>query len=285
MLLVMAGFIALLTVVVARSMMHGGNVAPPSVQTTEILAVARDLPTGSIIREMDLKWVPWPAETDTSKLYLKGKAEMGVVVGGVLREGLHSGEPLLVGRVVQPHEQGFLAAVLTPGMRAVSVQLTPSGEVAGFIFPGDRVDVILTHRFFAKNDKGENESTERSLSETVVTNARVLALDQKSDSQSTDPKIAQLATLEVSPHQAEKLTLAMDMAGAPNTNHGSLSLVLRSLATEGVETTITDLGREKDETPTMDSDVSSVLPKLTSHHKVHIMRGKDVSDSIFPNQK
>jgi pilus assembly protein CpaB len=287
-LLAAAGLIALVTVMVAHSMMKPSEeeVAQKSLPTTEILAAAHDLPTGTILKETDLKWVQWPAGAEISKLYVKGQAEMASVIGAVLREGLRTDEPLLVGRVVQPHEQGFLAAVLTPGMRAVSVTLTPSGEVAGFIFPGDHVDVILTHRFVVKNEKGENETVERALSETVITDARVLALDQKSDSQTTDPKIAQLATLEVTPKQAEKLALAVDMAGPTTANHGGISLVLRSLASISGQAPISDAVVDKSDTPMMDSDVSPVFPQVMRMQKVHIMRGsKDVTDSIFQSQK
>jgi pilus assembly protein CpaB len=286
-LLAAAGVIALITVLVARSMMQPVEtpVAQQQIPTTEVLAAARDLSTGTILKETDLKWVPWPAEAETSKLYVKGKVEMNSVAGAVLREGLRADEPLLMGRVVQPHEQGFLAAVLTPGMRAVSVTLTPSGEVAGFIFPGDRVDVILTHRFVIKNEKGENEAAERALSETVVNDVRVLALDQKSDSQSTDPKIAQLATLEVTPKQAEELALAVDMAGAANANHGSISLVLRSLANENAQTSTPEAETGKANGPTMDSDVSPVFPRVAPMRKVHIMRGNAVTDYVFQSPK
>src|SRR5471030_901632 len=102
----------------------------------------------------------------------------------------------------------------------MSVTLTPSAEVAGFIFPGDRVDVILTHSFSRKD---VSALTERHVSETVLTNARVLALDQKSDDQTTDPKVAQLATLEVTPRQAEKLVLAADLIGGQG-GRGTISL-------------------------------------------------------------
>src|SRR5580704_1128141 len=200
------------------------------VKTTEILAAARDLPTGTILKESDMKWIPWAATAEGSKLYVKGTADMGGLIGAVLREGLRADEPFIVGRVVQPHEQGFLAAVLTPGFRAVSVTLTPSAEVAGFIFPGDRVDVILTHAFSRKD---MSALTERHVSETVLADVRVLALDQKSDNQSVEPKVAQTATLEVTSKQAEKLALAADLVGSPSGgSRGTLSLALRSLATE-----------------------------------------------------
>jgi pilus assembly protein CpaB len=283
-LLTAAAFIALVVVIVVHSSMQAPENAATAtaVPTTEVLAAARDLPTGTIIKESDLKWIPWAADAETGKLYVKGKIEMSSLAGGVLREGLHSDEPIVMGRIVQPHEQGFLAAVLTPGMRAVTVTLTPSGEVAGFIFPGDHVDVILTHSFTTQNEKGENDSIERALSETVVTDARVLALDQKSDNQSTDPKVAQLATLEVTPQQAEKLALAMDMAGQASSNKGSLTLILRSLANTENINAVTDKNVPG---PVLDSDMSPVYSRVTRLQRVEVMRGNNKTEAIFQDQK
>ena len=160
-----------------------------------------DMPTGTILKENDFKWIIWAADAPTSRLYVKGKNDIANLTGAVLREGIRSEEPLTQGRAVQSHEQGFLAAVLAPGKRAMSITLTPSAEVAGFIFPGDHVDVILAHSFSRKD---VSSLTERRVSETVLTDVRVLALDQKSDNQTTDPKVAALATVEVTPKQAEK---------------------------------------------------------------------------------
>ena len=288
-------------------MFRASQTPPPAapavavVETTEILAAARDLPTGTILRDGDMKWLPWAATADTGKLYVKGKADSATLVGAVLREGLRTDEPILVGRVVQPHEQGFLAAVLTPGMRAVSLSLSPSAEVAGFIFPGDHVDVILTHGFSRKDI---SSLSERHVSETVAVDVRVLALDQKSDNQTTDPKVAQLATLEVTPRQAEKLALAGDMIGTLNSGHGSLTLALRSLATDEKAEAVNALAVTLPATalaplpikdasatpgPTWDSDISAAYPAVNGEdgltQRVHIMRGKDVTDTTFDRHR
>ena len=281
-LLTLALMIGVGTYMVLRSSEQAAPVAEVQVKTTEILAASRDLPTGTILKESDMKWIPWAATADTTKLYVKGTADMGTLIGAVLREGLRNDEPLIVGRVVQAHEQGFLAAVLTPGMRAISLALTPSAGVSGFIFPGDRVDVILTHTFSRKD---VSELSERFVSETVITNARVLALDQKSDNQSVEPKVATTATLEVTPKQAEKLALAADLVGGPGgSGRGAISLALRSLATDtessvGTSTPAIVAG------PTWDSDVSHAYPTVNGEdglmQKVQIMRGKDKSESTF----
>jgi len=202
----------------------------------------------------------------------------------VLRQGLRESDPFLTSQVVNPHSQGFLAAVLKSGMRAMSIAVNPGGEVAGFVFPGDHVDVILSH---AVNRKDDPELSDRHLSETVLVNVRVLALDQKSDDQTNDPKIAQLATLEVTPQQAERLALAAQL--------GTLSLSLRSLV---LEDTLTDppspdqlpaVDKPMAGTHTWDSDVSQAFPVPGGNddllQKVQIMRGKETSATTFERRR
>ena len=280
-LLLVAAFVAILTVVIARVLMAPGQQAQEQkevIPTSQVLAVAHDMPMGSILKEMDLKWIPWSDDAAKSgKFYIKGKTEMSSLVGAVVRDGLHTDDPIMVGHVVQTHEQGFLAAVLTPGKRAMSLTLTPTSGVAGFIFPGDHVDVILTHSFSRKDVDNLND---RFVSETVITDARVLALDQRSDNQSTDPKIAQVATIEVTPKQAEKLALAANLTGQ-GSRGGTLSLALRSLAVDENGNTVNQpVGGT-----TWDSDVSSAYPSMNGDdgllQHVQVMRGKDISQSNF----
>jgi pilus assembly protein CpaB len=276
-----AAVIAMGMIVVVRSSMT--PVAPPPeqapvVQVTEIAAASRDLPTGTILKEADLKWINWPSTADTTPLLIKGQTTLADIAGAVVRDGFRSGEPIISARVAHPHDQGFLAAVLSPGLRAMSISLSPTAEVAGFVFPGDRVDVILTHSFSRKD---VSALTERRVSETILQNVRVLALDQRSDNQSTDPKIATTATLEVEEKQAEKLALAADMT-TQMTNKGSLSLVLRSLAAD-------DKGPDKKPTPTWDSDVSPAYPTVNGDdglmQRVQVMRGKAITEDMFERRR
>lgn len=283
-LLLTAAVIALGVVFAVRNMMTGEAVAPaqqPAVQTTEIAAAARDLPTGTILKESDLKWTQWASNTDTSALIVKGQKNLSDVAGAVVRDGFRSGEPIIAARVAHARDQGFLAAVLVPGMRAMSVSLTPTAEVAGFVFPGDRVDVILTHGFSRKDSE---QLVERRISETILRNVRVLALDQRSDNQTTDPKVAQLATLEVSPKEAERLAMAVDMASGQSNNKAALSLVLRSLAVEDKAPVEEILS-----TPTWDSDVSHAYPSVNGEdgliHRVQVMRGKTTTENTFERRR
>ena len=283
-LLLAAAVIALGMVFMLRNLTSPETVAPvqqPIVQITEIAAAARDLPTGTILKESDLKWVQWASNTDTSALVVKGQKNLADLAGAVVRDGFRSGEPIIAARVAHARDQGFLAAVLTPGMRAMSVSLAPTAQVAGFVFPGDRVDVILTHGFSRKDSE---QLVERRISETILRNVRVLALDQRSDNQTNDPKVAQLATLEVSAKEAEKLAMAVDMASGQSNNKAALSLVLRSLATEEKQG-----GEEAASAPTWDSDVSQAYPSVTGDdgllHRVQVMRGQNKTENTFERRR
>jgi len=284
------------TVFLARSMMSGGpsgpSTAATAVSTTEVLVAARDLPVGTLIKDTDLKWKVWPAESAAAGFAVKGKEDISSYVGAVVRQGLRTDEPIMAGRVVRKTEQGFLSAVLDPGMRAVSVAITPVAGVAGFVFPGDRVDVIVTHQI---NRKTDTEQAGHKVSETMLANVRVLALDQKTSDQASEPKVAQTATLEVTPKQAETLALISQL--------GTLSLALRSLANPdeppGISVPETVLeaaqaaGAAKSTAPdgalTWDSDVSQVLEKPANRsgavQRIQIMRGKESTESVFDLQQ
>lgn len=290
-LLVVALMIGIGTVILSKSMMTGtannGAQVKSAPVADEILTASKDLPSGTLLKEVDLKWTPWPVSNiDPAIFAVKGKANMSDYVGAVVRQGLRAGEPIMAGRVVRARDQGFMAAVLNPGMRAVSVPVTPAGVVAGFVFPGDRVDVIVTHQIMRKIDPDPNG---HKVSETILTNVRVLALDQRTSDQLTEPKIAQTATLEVTPKQAEALALI--------TQIGTLSLALRSMAAspdeppginaQALESAgiVEAQGGNNELNMTWDSDVSSVLSKPANRRgvvqRIQIMRGKDATESIF----
>ncbi len=300
-LLVVALLIAITTVMMARSILSSGKGAksgPSAEVAKEILVAARDLPSGTLLKDSDLKWMPWPSDEGTGKYVLKGKGSLSEYAGTVVRYGLREGEPIVTGRIVKPGQSGFMAAALAPGMRAVSISITPVAGVAGFVFPGDKVDVIVTHQIGGKNHNGvEGSTTGRKVSETVLQDVRVLALDQKMNDQVSEPKIAQIATLEVTPKQAETVTLSHEI--------GTLSLALRSIAndpepvaetaqpaTEGDSTGIAvdaaalalpDAGQVPG--LTWDSDVSRVLPRPANRigavQKITIIRGKEATEAVY----
>lgn len=309
-LLLVALMIAGTTVIVARSMMSAPPQSSTQVQSQpdkpmkEILVATKDLPSGTLLKAEDMKWEPWPAiEGMEASYFIKGLKKEGELIGSVVRYGMQTGEPLVQGRIVKPGQHGFMATVLSPGMRAVSISITPVAGVAGFVFPGDHVDVIVTHKI---ERQGQVESSSsRKVSETVLYNVRVLALDQEMGDQGNKPKVAQTATLEVSSKQAETVALATEL--------GTLSLALRSIANDpqesiASETTAAPVGTPQageadvsdlavDATalalpeavklsdPTWDSDVSRVLPRPSNRmgavQKITIIRGKDSSEAVY----
>src|SRR5580704_2524421 len=117
-LLLAAAAIAVVTVVVARSMMTANpqsvSVETPAEPASEVLAAARDLPIGTLIKDADLKWVPWPAEAQNTNLFVKGTADKPTLVGSLLRQSVRADMPILANQVVNSHARGFLAAVLQP---------------------------------------------------------------------------------------------------------------------------------------------------------------------------
>lgn len=269
-LLLIALMIGLGTVFLARGMLRGpdgtATVETAEVLTVEILVAANDLSAGEMIKTYDLKWKTWPKE-DTADFAIKGNVKKEQYIGNVVRYGMSAGEPVLAGRIVKPGEQGFMAAALSPGMRALSIAVTPTSGVAGFIFPGDRVDIIVTHEIGSKSDI---DPSTRKVSETMLRNIRVLALDQQMGDDITEPKVAQLVTLEVSPKQAESLALAGQL--------GVIALSLRSIANGE------DLPDSKHEL-TWDSDISNVLPRPANRsgavQKIKIIRGQESTEAVY----
>src|SRR5215210_368534 len=232
-LLVGALVIAVVTAVMAKNMFVGAGTeqaqAAPAVPLGPKVLVARKaLPVGTIIDAESLAYQPWPKELVQSAYYTEGAPDSDVakLLGTVVRYPVTAGQPLTHGALVGPNDRGFLAAALGPGMRAVTVPVNVSTGVAGFVFPGDRVDIVLTQVV-----EGCGEGTPLKVSETIVRNVRVLATDQRIDSKGedgkTEVKTFTNVTLESTPRIAEKIAVAQSL--------GTLSLSLRSIADNTAE--------------------------------------------------
>lgn len=245
--------------------------APVPVQPTLAVLVAKgNLPSGSFIRPENLRWQPWPESNLAPSYVVEGKRRMEDYVGAVVRVGLSDGEPLTDLRVVRPGDRGFLAAVLTPGTRAVTVNVTPSTGLAGLVFPGDRIDLVGTFRV---PEEGKTGGMNRFASETVLSNVRVLAVDQRVDDQNKEVVVAKTATLEVTPKQAEVIALVSEL--------GKFSLSLRSLAQSNEPAP-----SGKPPSVTWDNEAARMLPPPNvaggSTKKVSVVRGTDSKDVEFP---
>jgi pilus assembly protein CpaB len=232
-LLVGALVIAVVTAIMAKNMFTGAGAdkaaAAPAVPVGPKVLVARKaLPVGTLIDAESLTYQPWPKELVQSAYYIDGSPDSDIskLIGTVVRYPVTAGQPLTRGALVGPNDRGFLAAALGPGMRAVTVPVNTASGVAGFVFPGDRVDMVLT-----QDVHGGGEGPALKVSETIMRNIRVLATDQRIDSKNEDGKTVvktfSNVTLEVTPRIAEKIAVAQNM--------GSLSLSLRSLADNSAE--------------------------------------------------
>lgn len=182
--------------------------------TTMVLVATTDLAPGHFVKPEQLRWHAWPADAVSPAHVVQGKRENADFVGAVARSTVLAGEPVTDARFVKPGDRGFLAAVLDRGMRAITVPITAISGNAGFVFPGDRVDLILTSRM----DEGGQAS---QFAVTVLEAVRVLAIDQRLSHQGSEVAPGKTATLELTPKMAEKVVLALQM--------GTLSLSLRSL--------------------------------------------------------
>src|SRR5665213_1988056 len=182
-----------------------------------VMVAAKSLPAGHFIKAEDLAWQSWPDQNTPPAYMVQGAVAPDVIVGSVVRNGIAQGEPITDVRIVKKGDRGFLAAVLAPGFRAITVQLQANAGLSGLVIPGDRVDLILTMTLPAAG----KDAVERRVSETALQDIRVIAVDQRLDDQATDAPTAKTTTLEVTPKQAEIVTLLTDM--------GKLSMTLRSV--------------------------------------------------------
>ena len=258
-------------------------------ESVEVLVAATKLEPGTLLRAQDVTWrtvTPAPigaiirpnAATRRGDPEADQKAETNVF-GAALIHPLPAGEPLVLSAIIRPQDREFLHIVLSPGARAIAVPVATSGAGTGLLFPGDRVDVLLTQ--FFKND--DMPLTRRSVSETVAENLRVLSIDDgaKPGSMGGIQNAGHTVTLEVTPEQAEKINVAVDL--------GRLSLTLRAGDNSNVNADAAPgPGAAESIQPAWASDVSPalrsvVLPKAkvavaTDHPVVKVMHGSKTEE-------
>jgi pilus assembly protein CpaB len=166
--------------------------APLAVPTPakSVLIARSPIQRGQILRPDDLAWEPWP-EAGVDKSYvLLGSRTPEAYSGWVARQPIAAGEPLTEAKIIAPGNRGFLAAVLHPGMRAVSVPVTVTSGISGFVFPGDQIDLIVTYSVQDRPTPGQANPgplLEHKISETVLHDIRVIGIDQKLDGKAAKP--------------------------------------------------------------------------------------------------
>jgi len=280
--------VAGITAFIARSLVS----TPEVTQTTivqqveseiQILVSTKDIQTGYFLKKDDLEWQSWPGDNINDNYTRKesdatASSQMETFLGSVAKAPIAAGEPILNGRVVKPGARGFMAAVLKPGYRAVSISINSRTGISGFIFPGDTVDVLLTHSV-VEEDTGQRDNAQIQATETVLEDIRVLAIDTQMTNETNTPSIGKIATFEVSPKQAQKIALMTRM--------GELSLALRSLAIEENGDKIVQTANVSAHKVTYADEVSRVIAEqngtgnTTTKKSVKIVRANQTENLVF----
>ena len=258
---------------------------PPKAATTrKVVATTRGLPVGRLLADGDLTGLDLETqEIRQSHIVVEGAATFVQLRGHAVRVALPVGAPVTRSHLVGPGQRGFLAAVLRPGKRAVTIELGKGARHAGLIDPGDRVDVILT----AKLRLSDRRNT--VFTRTILEDVRVVAVDRRietsvasQDGQKVKRKEIVTATLEVSPAQADRL--------AHGQHEGSLSVAVRSLARSDppVRSEPVDLEQLLSFPASAKAEGRPVPEKpraaeLAPWKKVRVVRGSAVSEQKFAN--
>jgi pilus assembly protein CpaB len=266
--------------VVLRSLPQKSEAAPEAGAREEILVATMPLEAGTLLRAPDVIWQAIGRPLERGEIVRPSAAVREAqpkadeearfeVYGAALRGAVSPGDPIRRGGIVKPGDRDFLQLVLLPGARAIAIPVATGGASTGLLYPGDRVDVILTQKF--------NESTapltRRSVSETVVENLRVLVIDAMDAKMAAGNTFGRTVTLEVMPDQAERINVATEL--------GKLSLTLRSVSGSD------RAGKASSIKPTWAGDVSPALggamPEKvipTERPSVEIIRGGKGTESI-----
>lgn len=209
--------------------------AAPVVEQTEItkvLVANENIPLGTRLTADHLAWTDWPKESLRPSLITdeeSGADPIAELQGAIVKSEIFEGEPINNAKIVRAGDSGVLAAMLKPGMRAVTTRISVETAAGGFIQPGDRVDILLTEQFNIRNGNNATERTtgivrdEVHIANIIFENVQVLAIDQ---TYATDPEgeayvIGSTATFELSPEDAVLLQEAQSA--------GEISLILRGL--------------------------------------------------------
>jgi len=211
---------------IAAYLASGSDKPPPEpvaqLPTVDVLVAKADIGLGQTVTPDQMQWQTWPAATASSNFIRRSERPEATneVSGSIARSPFIAGEPIREPKLVKANGSGFMAAVLPSGMRAISTEISPETGAGGFILPNDRVDVILSKR---DKNPSQSGSTDIVVSEIILTNIRVLAIDQApKEKDGQNAVVGKTVTLELKPEQAETL--------ARSRQTGTLALALRSLA-------------------------------------------------------
>lgn len=212
--------------------------APAAVSKLAVLVATRELKPGQFIDHSLLRWQETDAQLPGDQVYLRGQDDLNLVVGATVRRTVAAGQPLFANALVRPGEPGFLATVLTPGMRALTLPTTAVAAGQGLIAGGDRVDIILALNKTALDGRDPMAGPlfpPPLAAQTLLRDVRVLAVNRNAreltqrnnrskvpatTTKAEENQFFDTVTVEVTPRQAERLALSKEI--------GKLQLALRS---------------------------------------------------------
>jgi len=202
------------------------KVAPAAkIDTVDVLVAKSDIKMGQSISAGDVTWQAWPANANTGNFIRKHDHPGAIegLSGSIARAPFVSGEPIRQAKLVNAKGSGFMAAILPSGKRAVSIGVSQETGASGFILPNDHVDIVLTRR---DRQAEKATGTEVHVSETILSDVRVLAIDQTVEEKNGQKVVVgKTATLELTPREVETVELSRQI--------GTLSLALRSISDVG----------------------------------------------------
>ncbi len=243
---------------------------PPPPTRTRLLTAARALPAGTLIKDEDFTIREVPPEDAPEGALVNSEESRAEMRGALLRRYLDPGATIARADFLRPRDRGFLAAVLRPGSRAISIGVDATTGAAGLIWPGDQVDVILTQELTAT----DAPLARRVVSETILADVRVIAVDQQitqgpGGSESTAGRLARTVSLEVTPEQAEKVAVARTL--------GRLDITVRAMDQAPEDA----LARAA--SSVFSSDVSPALARsgTSPGSRVRVIQGNDSQEVNF----
>lgn len=221
-----------------------------------LLVAGRAVRAGSLLKPEEITAREFNEDNLPPGVSIDSLANRHALVGAMVRRALGAGEPLMAADVMRPGEHGFLASVLAPGLRAVTIGVDAVTGTAGLIWPGDRVDVIMTQTI----DDATLPIGRRVAAETIQRNARVIAIDQQLVQGAlpggAEGSTARTVTIEVTGQQVQEVLVAARI--------GRLSLSVR--ASDSSESTTDDHGA------TFAGDVSSAMARQPTRLRTDVIR-------------
>jgi len=261
--------------------MSGGSSTPASnsqpataqavpVTTSEVLVARQPIEVGTIIEESMIDRQPWPSHLVLDGFIIAG-TEQANLAGKVARATFQAGEPIMSSKIANPNDPSFLAAGLPEGMRAITIATDAISGVAGYVFPGDHVDVILTHNIpndiKSRNDKNVRVANKPEVAEILVPDVRVLAVN-----------VRQLSGKEAATSTPSSVTIAVNEDAAQSIRLaekiGTLSLALRPLKDDPT----------KEPHPTVSAGLTQVKIYGQSTGGVRVIRGAGEKAEQVPSQ-